>query len=77
MGIIESLAKRFSRKAIVVNKQQITAQTYHISIKLQDSKALSYKPGEFLRLMVGLDQPAKLSEMLRTYSVWNYDAGSH
>src|SRR5437660_1545949 len=74
MGLVESLARRISHKAVVVNKQRIAENTFHISLALKDMKDFFYTPGEFLRLLVGLDQPVKMSEKVRTYSVWNYDA---
>jgi NADPH-dependent ferric siderophore reductase len=76
MGILENLGKRISRKAIVTNKQQIAEHTFRITLKLPDEKSLSYTPGEFLRVLVGVDQSVKLTEMIRTYSVWGYDTAS-
>lgn len=76
MGILENLGKRISHKAIVINKHQIAEHTFRISLKLQNTKGISYTPGEFLRVLVGLDQPVKLTDMIRTYSVWGYDSTS-
>ncbi|SDX75744.1 siderophore-interacting protein [Paenibacillus sp. CF384] len=76
MGLVESLVKKMSRKAVVVGKRQIADHTYRISMELQGADKMPYTPGEFLRVFVGEGQPVKLSEMIRTYSVWNYDTQS-
>ncbi|REE83952.1 flavin-dependent oxidoreductase [Paenibacillus taihuensis] len=77
MGFIQNMAKRFSHEAVIVQKRQIADHTYHISMRLKDdAKEFAYTPGEFLRVLVGLDQDAKFMDMIRTYSVWNYDAKS-
>ncbi|SEO83197.1 siderophore-interacting protein [Paenibacillus sp. OV219] len=68
------MAKRFSHEAVVVQKKQIAEHTYLISMQLKDTKEFSNTPGEFLRVLVGLDQDAKFMDMIRAYSVWNYDA---
>ncbi|WP_308637135.1 siderophore-interacting protein [Paenibacillus silvisoli] len=74
MGLIESLAKRVSQQAVIVQKQQVAAHTYRITLELPEhAKPLNYTPGEFLRVLVGLNKPVKVSEMVRTYSVWSYD----
>ncbi|MDR6554425.1 siderophore-interacting protein [Paenibacillus qinlingensis] len=76
MGILENLGKRISHKATVIQKQQIAEHTFRISLQLQQAKGLSYTPGEFLRVLVGADQSVKLTDMIRTYSVWRYDTAS-
>ncbi|AZN39072.1 siderophore-interacting protein [Paenibacillus albus] len=76
MGFMENMAKRFSQEAVVLQKRQIAAHTYRISMQLKGEKEFAYTPGEFLRVLVGLDQDAKFMDMIRTYSVWNYDAKS-
>ena len=74
MGIIESFAKRMSQRAVITQKRQIAAHTFWVSLELpDDSKRISYTPGESLRILTNLNRPMKFSERIRTYSVWNYD----
>jgi len=74
MNVIESIARRVLQSATVTYKEQISANTYHIRISGEGLEKMEYRPGENLRVFVGMGQPTSLKEKVRTYSVWNYDA---
>lgn len=73
MSIIQSIIHKMSHTAVVMHKEQITASTYHVRIKLNGDSFKNYIPGQHLRVIVGLNDSASLSNMVRTYSVWYYD----
>ncbi|MFC5540487.1 siderophore-interacting protein [Ureibacillus suwonensis] len=74
MGIIEKLAKSLATHAKVVNKIKVAEHTFKLSIRLQEPNAFSYRPQDFLRILVGTDQQAPLRDRVRSYSIWNFDA---
>ncbi|TRW24662.1 siderophore-interacting protein [Flavobacterium zepuense] len=73
MGILNSIIDIISNKATVIYKQQLTPKTWHIKLKVNGADFKNYIPGEHLRVLVGRHNNANLSDMVRTYSVWNYD----
>lgn len=73
MGVLDNLVKRFSRKAVLIDKQQLTEHTFHLKIQGDDLKNLPYTPGEHLRVLVGVDKGTSMQDKVRTYSVWQYD----
>ena len=73
MSIIQSIIQKISHTAVVIHKEQITNSTYHVRIKLNGDSFKNYIPGQHLRVIVGYEEAASLSNMVRTYSVWHYD----
>ena len=73
MSIIQTIISKAFHTATLIHKEQITPSTYHIRIKLKDNSFKNYIPGQQLRVLVGLDNIASLSNLVRTYSVWYYD----
>lgn len=73
MGIINSIIDIASSKSTLIYKQQITPKTWHLKLKVNGADFKNYIPGEHLRVLVGRNHNANLSDMVRTYSVWNYD----
>jgi len=73
MGILNSIIDLASSKATIIYKQQITPKTWHLKLKVNSADFKNYIPGEHLRILVGRHTNASLSDMVRTYSVWNYD----
>ncbi|MVM33102.1 siderophore-interacting protein [Spirosoma sp. HMF4905] len=73
MGLVDTIVKRFSRKAVLIDKQQLTEHTVHLKIQGDDLTDLAYTPGEHLRVLVGIDKNTAMQDKVRTYSVWQYD----
>lgn len=73
MNIIQTIINKAFHTATLIHKEQITPSTYHIRIKLKGNSFKNYIPGQQLRVLVGLDNIASLSNLVRTYSVWYYD----
>ena len=73
MGIIDKLAKSIATHAKVINKTKVAEHTFRLSIQLQGPHAFSYRPQDFLRILVGMDQQAPLRDRVRSYSIWNFD----
>jgi len=73
MSIIQTIINKTCHSAVVIHKEKITASTYHVRIKLKTDSFKDYIPGQQLRILVGLDNPASLSNLVRTYSIWYYD----
>ena len=73
MSIIQSIIHKMSHTAVVTHKEKITHSTYHIRIKLKTDRFKNYIPGQHLRVIVGLDNPASFGDLVRTYSIWHYD----
>ena len=73
MGILNSIIDIASSKGTVIYKHQITSKTWHLKLKVNGADFKNYIPGEHLRILVGRNHNANLSDMVRTYSVWNYD----
>jgi len=73
MGILNSIIDIISNKGTVIYKHQITPKTWHIKLKINSTDFKNYIPGQHLRVSVGRHNNAALSDMVRTYSVWNYD----
>jgi len=73
MGILNSIINILSNKGTIIYKQQITPATWHLKLKVNGTDFKNYIPGQHLRVLVGRNNNAALSDMVRTYSVWNYD----
>ena len=73
MDLVDRISRRFSQQAVVLNKQQIAAHTFRLTIQGDDLRDLSYIPGEHLRVLVGFDKATSLRDKVRTYSIWRYD----
>jgi NADPH-dependent ferric siderophore reductase len=73
MGILNSIIDLVSKRATIIFKQQITSKTWHIRLKVNSADFKDYVPGEHLRILVGRHNNSSISDMVRTYSVWNYD----
>jgi len=73
MGILNSIIDIASSKGTVIYKQQITTKTWHLKLKVNHADFKNYIPGQHLRILVGRYNNAPLSDMVRTYSIWNYD----
>ena len=73
MAIIDLLVKNVFGSAVVLSNAQIAPHAFHITIQSDDFKKHEYRPGEHLRLFVGLDRDTALNEKLRTYSIWDFD----
>lgn len=73
MSLVDNLAKRLSKTATLIQKEQIADHTYHLKIQGDDLKNLDYKPGEHVRILVGVDKATSMQHKVRTYSVWQYE----
>jgi len=73
MSIIKSIINKTCYTAVVLHKEKITTNTYHVRLKLNPDSFKNYIPGQQLRIIVGLDNAMALSNLVRTYSVWYYD----
>jgi len=74
MDIIDNIAKRLLKKATVIEKRKIADETYHLMLMGDDLKNLHYTPGGQLRILVGMNKHAAITNKVRTYSIWNYEA---
>lgn len=74
MGVLEDIVGLIFKKGIVVYKSQLSKTVYHIRIQSDILKTIEYRPGDFLRILVG-EGKSELSfrEKVRSYSVWNLD----
>jgi len=73
MGILNSIIDKALNKGTIIFKQQITSKTWHIQLRVNPADFKDYIPGQQLRIMVGRDKLLALGDLVRTYSVWNYD----
>ena len=73
-SLVDSLIKTIFHRAAVCYKAKLSPHTYHIRLQADALRTHSYVAGEHLRLFVGVDKPAPLSDMLRTYSIWQHSA---
>jgi NADPH-dependent ferric siderophore reductase len=72
MGIMDTLAKRILNEATIVLKRPLSGAAWHLRIQHDSIKTAVFQPGYFLRLGVGLGNPAtSMSDKVRSYSVWN------
>jgi hypothetical protein len=53
MGILNSIINLASKRATIIFKQQITSETWHIRLKVNNADFKNYVPGEHLRILVG------------------------
>jgi NADPH-dependent ferric siderophore reductase len=73
VSIIDRLATRILTKGIITHKNALSDTVFHIRIKSESFKRVSYVPGHFLRLFCGKDKAVGLKDKVRSYSVWNLD----
>jgi NADPH-dependent ferric siderophore reductase len=76
MGIADSIARRFLNKALVISKEQIADNVFHLIIAGKALQNLAYIPGQQVRIFIGMDKKLGLREKIRTYSIWNYHSAN-
>lgn len=73
MGIADSIARRFLKKAHVISKDEIADDVFHLIIAGKALENLEYIPGQQVRIFIGMDNDRLgFREKIRTYSIWNY-----
>lgn len=73
MSLIDNIAKMVLNKATLLEKRKIADETYHLILIGDDLKKMNYKPGEQIKILVGVDKSMPINDKTRTYSVWNYE----
>ncbi|UHG89620.1 siderophore-interacting protein [Spirosoma oryzicola] len=73
MSLLDTITKAVGQKATIIEKRQIADHTFHLKIQGSALQALTYTPGEHLRVLIGLDKNSSLMDKVRTYSIWQYD----
>jgi len=59
---------------MVISKTKAAAHTYRLTIQPLGHQPFSYRPQDFLRILVDDDPHAPLRDRVRSYSIWNFDA---
>ena len=59
----------------LIHKEKIANYTFHLRLKLS-SPISNYVAGQQLRIFVGLDNVLAFNDIIRTYSVWHYNANT-
>jgi NADPH-dependent ferric siderophore reductase len=73
MKILNSIMSKAFRNALLIHKEKIAKNTFHLKLKLTNSFE-NYSAGQQLRIFVGLENVLAINDLIRTYSVWHYDA---
>ena len=76
MGIADSIARRFLHKALVISKEEIADNAFHLIIAGKALENLSYIPGQHVRIFIGMDKDLGFREKIRTYSIWHYHSAN-
>ena len=75
MKIVNSIVSKAFQNALLIHKEKIANHTFHLRLKLSNP-FVNYKAGQQLRIFVGLDNVMAFNDLIRTYSVWHYDAAN-
>jgi NADPH-dependent ferric siderophore reductase len=73
MSFIKTVSKVLLRKALIIEKAQISLHVYHIRIQSVDLTKISYQPGYYIRVFCGTGEDAFSRKSARSYSIWNFN----
>ncbi len=76
MGINDIIRNRLVNNAIVISKKKITENVFHLIIKGDCLKSISYQIGQHLHVLVQPEIKGSIIDIIvnRNYSIWNHSA---
>jgi NADPH-dependent ferric siderophore reductase len=69
MGLLNSLVSKAFHRALLIHKEKIARNTFHLRMKLSGDSFRNYVPGQHIRILTESNNSAAIN--LRTYSIWN------